>query len=39
VTEVEALKALVDEFAQFSSLRGPRAIPTDLNRLVETHCG
>jgi nitrogen fixation/metabolism regulation signal transduction histidine kinase len=35
VTEVEALKTLVDEFAQFARLRGPRTLPTDLNRLVE----
>src|SRR5204863_6848840 len=34
VTEVEALKNLVDEFAQFARLRGPRTVPTDLNRLV-----
>jgi two-component system nitrogen regulation sensor histidine kinase NtrY len=34
VTEVEALKSLVDEFAQFARLRGPRTVPTDLNRLV-----
>lgn len=35
VTEVEALKGLVDEFAQFARLRAPRLQPTDLNRLVE----
>jgi two-component system nitrogen regulation sensor histidine kinase NtrY len=35
VTEVEALKGLVDEFAQFARLRGPRTVPTDLNRLVD----
>jgi two-component system nitrogen regulation sensor histidine kinase NtrY len=35
VTEVEALKTLVDEFAQFARLRGPRTLPADLNRLVE----
>jgi nitrogen fixation/metabolism regulation signal transduction histidine kinase len=34
VTEVEALKGLVDEFAQFARLRGPRTVPSDLNRLV-----
>ena len=34
VTEVEALKGLVDEFAQFARLRGPRTLPADLNRLV-----
>src|SRR4029453_406430 len=35
VTEVEALKGLVDEFAQFARLRGPRTLPADLNRLIE----
>jgi two-component system nitrogen regulation sensor histidine kinase NtrY len=35
ITEVEALKGLVDEFAQFARLRGPRLVPSDLNRLVE----
>jgi nitrogen fixation/metabolism regulation signal transduction histidine kinase len=35
ITEVEALKGLVDEFAQFARLRGPRMVPTDLNRVVE----
>ncbi|HUL73764.1 MAG TPA: ATP-binding protein [Vicinamibacterales bacterium] len=35
VTEVEALKGLVDEFAQFARLRGPRMLPVDLNQLVE----
>ncbi len=34
VTEVEALKHLVDEFAQFARLRGPKTVPSDLNRLV-----
>jgi len=34
ITEVEALKGLVDEFAQFARLRGPRLLPLDLNRLV-----
>ena len=34
VTEVEALKGLVDEFAQFARLRGPRTVPADLNRLI-----
>jgi two-component system nitrogen regulation sensor histidine kinase NtrY len=34
VTEVEALKTLVDEFAQFARLRGPRTVPADLNRLI-----
>ena len=35
ITEVEALKGLVDEFAQFARLRGPRMLPVDLNRLIE----
>jgi two-component system nitrogen regulation sensor histidine kinase NtrY len=35
VTEVEALKSLVDEFAQFARLRGPRLLPADLNRVIE----
>ena len=35
IAEVEALKGLVDEFAQFARLRGPRMVPTDLNRLVD----
>ena len=34
ITEVEALKGLVDEFAQFARLRGPRLLPVDLNALV-----
>jgi two-component system, NtrC family, nitrogen regulation sensor histidine kinase NtrY len=35
ITEVESLKGLVDEFAQFARLRGPRLLPTDLNGLIE----
>jgi PAS domain S-box-containing protein len=35
IAEVEALKGLVDEFAQFARMRGPRMVPTDINRLVE----
>jgi two-component system nitrogen regulation sensor histidine kinase NtrY len=35
VTEVEALKGLVDEFAQFARLRGPRMASGDLNGLVD----
>jgi two-component system nitrogen regulation sensor histidine kinase NtrY len=35
ITEVEALKGLVDEFAQFARLRGPKLVPADLNRLIE----
>jgi two-component system nitrogen regulation sensor histidine kinase NtrY len=34
VTEVEALKGLVDEFAQFARMRGPRTVPADLNALM-----
>jgi two-component system nitrogen regulation sensor histidine kinase NtrY len=34
ITEVEALKGLVDEFAQFARLRGPRMVPADVNQLV-----
>ena len=39
VTEVEALKGLVDEFAQFARMRGPRTVPCDLNALIETALG
>ena len=35
ITEVEALKGLVDEFAQFARLRGPRLVPTSLNQLID----
>jgi two-component system nitrogen regulation sensor histidine kinase NtrY len=35
IAEVEALKGLVDEFAQFARLRGPRMVPADLNGLVD----
>jgi PAS domain S-box-containing protein len=35
ITEVEALKGLVDEFAQFARLRGPRLLPMNLNRIVD----
>ncbi len=35
IVEVEALKSLVDEFAQFARLRGPRMLPGDVNRLVD----
>jgi two-component system nitrogen regulation sensor histidine kinase NtrY len=34
VTEVDALKNLVDEFAQFARLRGPKMAPADLNGVV-----
>lgn len=35
IAEVEALKGLVDEFAQFARMRGPRMAPADLNVLIE----
>ena len=31
VAEVDSLKALVDEFAQFARMPTPKAVPTDLN--------
>jgi two-component system, NtrC family, nitrogen regulation sensor histidine kinase NtrY len=34
VGEVESLKALVDEFAQFARMPAPRAIPCDLNGVL-----
>ena len=34
ITEVDSLKGLVDEFAQFARLRGPRMAPADLNAIV-----
>ncbi|MGE5245108.1 MAG: ATP-binding protein [Betaproteobacteria bacterium] len=34
VGEVESLKGLVDEFSQFARMPAPRAIPTDLGRLI-----
>ncbi len=34
VGEVESLKALVDEFAQFARMPAPRAVPSDINALV-----
>jgi two-component system nitrogen regulation sensor histidine kinase NtrY len=34
ITEVEALKGLVDEFAQFARLRAPRLLPTDLHEII-----
>jgi two-component system nitrogen regulation sensor histidine kinase NtrY len=34
VGEVESLKALVDEFAQFARMPAPRAAPADLNTAV-----
>lgn len=35
IVEVEALKGLVDEFAQYARLRAPRLQAADLNGLVE----
>ena len=32
--EVESLKALVDEFAQFARMPAPKTVPTDLNGLL-----
>ncbi len=34
ITEVGALKNLVDEFAQFARLRGPKMAPADLNAII-----
>jgi nitrogen fixation/metabolism regulation signal transduction histidine kinase len=34
VGEVESLKALVDEFAQFARMPAPKTVPTDLHRLL-----
>jgi nitrogen fixation/metabolism regulation signal transduction histidine kinase len=34
VAEVESLKALVDEFAQFARMPAPRAVPTNLNNVL-----
>ena len=34
VTEVESLKALVDEFAQFARMPAPRAVPSNLNGVL-----
>jgi two-component system nitrogen regulation sensor histidine kinase NtrY len=35
VGEVESLKGLVDEFSQFARMPAPRAVPTDLHRLLD----
>jgi two-component system nitrogen regulation sensor histidine kinase NtrY len=35
VGEVESLKGLVDEFAQFARMPAPRAVPTDLHLLLD----
>jgi two-component system nitrogen regulation sensor histidine kinase NtrY len=34
VGEVESLKGLVDEFAQFARMPSPRSVPTDLHELI-----
>jgi nitrogen fixation/metabolism regulation signal transduction histidine kinase len=34
VGEVESLKALVDEFAQFARMPAPRAVPSNLNEVL-----
>src|SRR4029453_6572791 len=34
VGEVESLKELVDEFAQFARMPAPRAVPSDLNAVL-----
>ena len=39
VGEVESLKDLVDEFAQFARMPAPRATPTDLNAVLEETLG
>ena len=35
IAEVEALKGLVDEFAQFARMPAPRMVPADLNALLD----
>jgi len=35
VGEVESLKALVDEFAQFARMPAPKAVPSNLNTVLE----
>jgi len=35
VGEVESLKALVDEFAQFARMPAPRAVPANLNAVLD----
>lgn len=35
ISEVQSLKELVDEFAQFARMPAPRAVPTDLHRVLE----
>ncbi|HSL23274.1 MAG TPA: ATP-binding protein [Vicinamibacterales bacterium] len=35
ISEVESLKALVDEFAQFARMPAPRAVPSNLHALLD----
>jgi two-component system, NtrC family, nitrogen regulation sensor histidine kinase NtrY len=35
VTEVDSLKQLVDEFAQFARMPAPKAVPTELNGVLD----
>jgi two-component system nitrogen regulation sensor histidine kinase NtrY len=39
VTEVDSLKALVDEFAQFARMPAPKAVATDLNAVLAETAG
>ena len=39
VTEVDSLKALVDEFAQFARMPAPKTVPTDLNAVLADTLG
>src|SRR6185436_663233 len=39
VGEVESLKALVDEFAQFARMPAPRAVPANLNAVLNDTLG
>src|SRR5260370_15912727 len=39
VGEVESLKALVDEFAQFARMPAPRAVPSNLNAVLTDTLG
>ena len=39
VTEVDSLKGLVDEFAQFARMPAPKAVPTDLNAVLAETAG
>jgi two-component system, NtrC family, nitrogen regulation sensor histidine kinase NtrY len=39
VGEVESLKGLVDEFAQFARMPAPKVVPEDLNKMVSDALG